>query len=283
MKVLYFDLEHGSQTLGSQKHIQEIFGYSVLSPGSWDSFQHVLGQLYNKKKTVVEKKVGSLVVKEEQELVVPRTHNAITKEPIKPVPIDALIIDTFSELSKKYMRSLVNKTTGKMMLQDWGKLRNKLDNCLEFVTRIPGVIICNVHGKLQTLDDGGNKILPYIDGSTKEDIAKWFDFVFYTKTITGVGLPEYMWVTGRTEKYDHAKDRTGTLEQQIPQNFQLPLTASKEAGFNGCRILVIGSPGSGKTHALRTLVDDTGYDVVGPENRINPVKTATKTTNGVNV
>ena len=280
MKVLYFDLEHGSQTLGSQKHIQEMFGYSVLSPGSWDSFQHVLGQLYNKKKTVVEKKVGSLVVKEEQELVVPRTHNAITKEPIKPVPIDALIIDTFSELSKKYMRSLIKQETGKMMLQDWGKLKYRLDGCLDFVTRIPGIVICNVHSKFQTMDDGQNKILPYIDGSTKEDIAKWFDFVLYTKTITNpTNIPEYVWVTGRTEKYDHAKDRTGVLDQQIPQDFSIVMNAAKESGFNGCKILVIGSPGSGKTFALRTLVSSpTTVDL----NPVKTVKTTTKTTNGVN-
>ena len=272
MKTLYFDLEHGSQTLGSEKTIQQLFGYSVLRPSTWDSFQHVIGQLYTKKKTVVEKAVGPLVIKEEQESILLR-ENAPTINPI--------VVDTFSELSKKFMRSLVNIDTGKMMLQDWCKLKNKLDGCLEFVTRIPGVVICNCHSKIQTMDDGQNKVLPYIDGSTKEDIAKWFDFVFYTKTITGIGLPEYVWVTGRTEKYDHAKDRTGTLEQQIPQNFQLPLTASKEAGFNGCRILVIGSPGSGKTHALRTLVDDSGYTTIG--NPVKTVETVTKTTNGVNV
>jgi len=281
MKVLYFDLEHGSQTLGSQKHIQEIFGYSVLTPGSWDSFQHVLGQLYTKKKTVVEKRVGSLIVKEEQEAVVIRTEDRITKEPIKPVPVDALIIDTFSELSKKYMRSLIKQETGKMMLQDWGKLKYRLDGCLDFVTRIPGIVICNVHSKFQTMDDGQNKILPYIDGSTKEDIAKWFDFVLYTKTITNpTNIPEYVWVTGRTEKYDHAKDRTGVLDQQIPQDFSIVMNAAKESGFNGCKILVIGSPGSGKTFALRTLVSSSTTVDLNP---VKTVETATKTTNGVNV
>ena len=100
MKVLYFDLERGSQTLGSEKHIAEMFGYSLLRPGSWDSFQHVISQLYTKKNTVVEKKVGSLTVKEEQEAV-------ILKEEA-PV-VDALVVDTFSELSKKYMRSLLRK------------------------------------------------------------------------------------------------------------------------------------------------------------------------------
>ena len=100
MKVLYFDLEHGSQTLGSEKHIQKMFGYGLLRPGTWDSFQHVIGQIYTKKNTVVEKKVGSLDIKEEQESVILRD---------KAPTVDALIVDTFSELSKKYMRSLVKK------------------------------------------------------------------------------------------------------------------------------------------------------------------------------
>ena len=69
MKTLYFDLEHGSQTLGSQQAIQKMFGYTVLSPGSWDSFQHVIGQLYTKKNTEVEKAIGPLVIKELQESV----------------------------------------------------------------------------------------------------------------------------------------------------------------------------------------------------------------------
>tara|TARA_Y100001938_G_C8091030_1_gene435067 strand:- start:1880 stop:2674 length:795 start_codon:yes stop_codon:yes gene_type:complete len=246
MKTLYFDLEHGSQTLGSQQAIQKMFGYTVLSPGSWDSFQHVIGQLYTKKNTEVEKAIGPLVIKELQESVMLRENAP---------KIDAVVIDTFSELSKKFMRSLVNKDSGKMMLQDWGKLKNKLDGCLEFVTQIPGVVICNCHSKIQTMDDGQNKLLPYIDGSTKEDIAKWFDFVFYTKTNVSLkGNADYTWVTGRSEKYDHAKDRTGLLEREIPQDYQLVLNAARKAGFASCKILVIGTPGSGKTYSLKTLV-----------------------------
>ena len=265
MKTLYFDLEHGSQTLGSEKAIQQMFGYSVLRPSTWDSFQHVIGQIYTKKKTVIEKAVGPLVIKEEQESIILR-ENAPT--------VDAVVVDTFSELSKKFMRSLVNKDTGKMMLQDWGKLKNKLDGCLEFVTRIPGVVICNCHSKIQTMDDGQNKVLPYIDGSTKEDIAKWFDFVFYTKT--NVDLKDnasYVWVTGRSEKYDHAKDRTGLLDREIPQDYQLVLNASRESGFEGSKILVIGTPGSGKTYALQTLVNT-------PEVKTETVK-KTKKSEGV--
>ena len=134
-------------------------------------------------------------------------------------------------------------------------MKNKLDGLLEYLTALPAIVVCNCHSKIQTMDDGQNKVLPYIDGSTKEDIAKWFDFVFYTKT--NVDLKDnasYVWVTGRSEKYDHAKDRTGLLDREIPQDYQIVLDASKQSGFEGSKILIIGTPGSGKTSALQTLV-----------------------------
>ena len=165
--------------------------------------------------------------------------------------IDAFVIDTFSELSKKYMRQLSDKD-GKLKIQGWGQLKNKLDSALEFVSRIPGIVILNCHAKIQMMDDG-NKVIPYIDGSTKEDISKWFDFVFYTKSIKKGNESEYVWVTRRDEKYDHAKDRTNLLDDVIPQDYQLVINAAKERGFSGCKILIIGSPGSGKTWSLKTL------------------------------
>ena len=102
--------------------------------------------------------------------------------------------------------------------------------------------------------DDGNKVVPYIDGSSKEDISKWFDFVFYTKTVVDGDNRQYRWITARTEKYDHAKDRTGLLNTEIEQDYNLVLNAAKEKGFAGAKILVIGPPGSGKTYSLQTLV-----------------------------
>ena len=241
MNVLYLDLEHGTQTLGSEKSIEEMFSFPVLSPSTWDQFQSLIGQLYTSKNTVKVKKVGSLEIKEEASEIVPKNGTKI----------DAFVIDTFSELSKKYMRQLSDRD-GKLRLQGWGQLKNKLDSALEFVSRIPGIVICNCHSKVQTMDDG-NKVIPYIDGSTKEDISKWFDFVFYTKAVKKDDTTNYMWVTRRDEKYDHAKDRTNLLDDLIPQDYSLVMNAAKERGFNGCKILIIGSPGSGKTWSLKTL------------------------------
>jgi len=243
MKTLMFDLEHGSQTLGSKEYIHKQFGFPVLQPGTWDQFQDTISKLY-KQEVVSEKvKIGNLEIDEKRTVVVPRNGTQV----------DALVLDTFSELSKKYMRQLSDKD-GKMKLQGWGQLKNKLDGALDFISKIPGIIICNCHSKVQTMDDG-NKVIPYIDGSSKDDISKWFDFVFYTKTVISGDDRKYRWVTGRSEKYDHAKDRTALLESEIDQDYSKVIAAAKEKGFSGAKILIIGSPGSGKTYSLQTLVN----------------------------
>ena len=241
MNVLYLDLEHGSQTLGSEKAIEDMFSFPVLSPSTWKQFQSLIGQLYTTKNTIKTKMVGTLEIKEESSTVVPKNGTKI----------DAFVVDTFSELSKKYVREL-SDNDGKLKLQGWGQLKNKLDGALEFISRIPGTVVLNCHAKVQTMDDG-NKVIPFIDGSTKEDISKWFDFVFYTKNVKNGAGTDYKWVTRRDEKYDHAKDRTNLLDDIIPQDFQLVMNAAKERGFNGCKILIVGSPGSGKTWSLKTL------------------------------
>ena len=243
MKTLMFDLEHGSQTLGSKEYIHKQFGFPVLQPGTWDQFQDTISKLYTQQSVTEKIKIGSLEIDEKRLIVVPKDGTQI----------DALVLDTFSELSKKYMRQLSDKD-GKMKLQGWGQLKNKLDGALDFISKIPGVIICNCHSKIQTMDDG-NKVIPYIDGSSKDDISKWFDFVFYTKTIISGGSRKYLWITARDEKYDHAKDRTGLLEPEMDQDYEKVVAAAKEKGFSGAKILIIGSPGSGKTYSLQTLVN----------------------------
>jgi len=245
MKTLMFDLEHGSQTLGSRDYIHKLFGFPVLAPNSWNQFQDTIGKLYKQELYKENVTIGNLKIEEERTRVVPRNGTAI----------DALILDTFSELSKKYMRQL-SDGDGKLKLQGWGQLKNKLDSSLDFISKIPGVIICNCHAKVQTMDDG-NKIIPYIDGSSKDDIAKWFDFVFYTKTVVNKGEHKYLWVTSRSEKYDHAKDRTGLLDHEMEQDYGKVIAAAKEKGFDGAKILIIGSPGSGKTFSLQTLIKET--------------------------
>ena len=246
MKTLYFDVEHGSQTLGSKETIGKNFGLPMLSPSSWDEFQETIGKLYTSKKSTEKVDMGNGFT------VNQTTNKIVTRENLV---VDTLVVDTFSELSKKFMRTLTDRQ-GKMKLQEWGRLKNKLDTCLEFLTRLPGNVILTCHSRTQTMDTGENRLLPYIDGSTKEDISKWFDFVFYTKTITDAeGNRKYVWVTGRTETYDHAKDRTQLLDAEMEQDYTVVFEAARKKGFDGSKILIIGSPGSGKTYSLKTLVN----------------------------
>ena len=245
MNVLLFDLENGSKTLGSRETIQKSFGLPVLAPRAFEDFGAVLGQLYTSDGTEHTVKVGNTEIQEFRNV-------SILKD--SSISIDALVIDTFSELSKKYQRNLTRDDGGTMKISSWGKLKNKMDGLLEYLTALPGIVICNCHSKIQTMDTGGNKILPYIDGSTKEDISKWFDFVLYATTVNNPnGTNTYVWRTNHTSLYDHAKDRTQLLDNEIPQDYQVVLNAANKRGYDGAKILVIGSPGTGKTYSLRTL------------------------------
>ena len=46
LKLLYYDLEHGSQTLGSSSDIEKMFGYPELEPSTYKEFQDIIRQLY---------------------------------------------------------------------------------------------------------------------------------------------------------------------------------------------------------------------------------------------
>ena len=241
-RILLFDTEDGSKTLGGESSVQKLFGFPPLKPDTWDSFGNTLVQLYVDKVFQVEKKIAGIPVMETQQRKVLRDG----------VEIDGIIIDTFSELSKKFQRKLVG-TKSAMQMQDWGRLKMGLDDLLEKLMRIPGVVVLTCHTKIQSMDEG-NEEIPYIDGSTKDDISKWFDFVLYTFTKKVKGKEVYMWRTRHSSRYANAKDRTNTLADEIPQDFQLVLDAAREKGFDNCRILVLGKAGTGKTQSLSTLI-----------------------------
>ena len=241
-KLLLFDTEDGSKTIGGEEQVKELFGCLPLKPDTWDSFNNTINQIYVDKTLNIEKKIAGITVMDTQ-------IRKVLKDDIK---MDGIIIDTFSELSKKYQRKLVGDKPA-MQMQDWGKLKMGLDRLLESLMRIPGIIVLTCHTKIQSMDEG-NEEIPYIDGSTKDDISKWFDFVLYTFTKKAQGKVQYMWRTRHTSRYANAKDRTNLLDDEIPQDFQLVLNAARDKGFPNCKILVLGKAGTGKTKSLSTLI-----------------------------
>jgi len=241
-RILLFDTEDGSKTLGGESRVQKMLGLPPLKIDTWDNFYSTIGQLYEDRTFTVNKDIAGINIVETQ-------HKKVLKENVE---IDGIVIDTFSELSKKLQRKIVGTRPG-MQMQDWGKLKMQLDDLLERLMRIPGVIILTCHTKIQSMDEG-NEEIPYIDGSTKDDISKWFDFVFYTFTKKEKGKDVYMWRTRHTPRYANAKDRTDLLDDAIPQDYQLVLDVAKKKGFDNCKILILGKPGTGKTKSLSTLI-----------------------------
>ena len=244
MKTLLIDLENGYKTIGSKETIKDKFGLPLLNFNDFTSFRNFIGQLWSRKKVEKEVKVGEVSV-------VQSSYEIIAKE---GVDVDCMVIDTASEMSKKYARELKGKAE-QLQLKQWGKLKDTLDNFFSFTNAIPANLIVNCHCKMQEDNENGvMRVMPYIEGSTKVDVGKWFDFVLYTKVRKAKdGSREYVWVTARDEHYCHAKDRTQELPAEIPQDYAIIFDAVNKKGWDTAKVLVIGEPGSGKTLSLRTL------------------------------
>ena len=246
MKTLLVDLENGYKSIGSKEMIQEKFGLPVLSFNEFSSFRDFIGQIWTRKKTEKEVKVGGISVKQSG-------YQVIAKDGAE---IDCMVIDTASEMAKKYARELKGKQE-QMQLKQWGKLKEQLDSFFAFTNAIPSNLIVNCHSKMQEDNENGiMRVMPYIEGSTKVDVGKWFDFVLYTKVHKAKdGTRQYVWVTARDEHYCHAKDRTQELPAEIPQDYSIIFDAVNRKGWDTAKVLVIGEPGSGKTLSLKTLIN----------------------------
>lgn len=244
MKTLYVDLENGYKSLGSPEDIKKMFGYDMLSFESFTDFGSFVTKLWERKQIEKTLNIDGIEVNQNSWQVVPRNGTSV----------GCIVIDTGSEMAKKYVRELKG-SNDTLKLQQWGILKNKLDNFFSYLNSIPASAIVNCHSKSEMDSENGViRMLPYIEGSTKVDVAKWFDFVLYTKIVKKKGGGrEYVWVTARDEHYCHAKDRSQLLNAQIPQDYQLLKDACKKKGWDSFKALIIGEPGSGKTMSLKTI------------------------------
>jgi hypothetical protein len=244
MKVLYLDFEQGYKSLGSPDDISNSFGYPMLQFDKYSYFKKLLGSLFERKTIQEEVQIGAIRVPQESTKWVRKDG----------VDLDCIVLDTGTELVKKYQRELQG-TKDKLTIQQWGQIKNQLDILMNVVNQLPCSVIVNVHTKpMRDEELGIQKLYPAVEGSTKEDVGKWFDFVLYTKVDKDkTGRRNYIWVTGRDERYCHAKDRSQSLKTEMLQDYSQIFNVVKEKGWGNAKVLCIGDPGSGKTLSLKTI------------------------------
>ena len=130
MKTLMFDLEHGSQTLGSKEYIHKNFGFPVLQPGSWDQFQATIGKLY-KQETLTEviKACGESI----DVLNIPSTQEAFIEAQKSSAPrkeynwTTPIIYWAAREVGWDIINSSNNPNTFKLFSKVYARLANKMN------------------------------------------------------------------------------------------------------------------------------------------------------------
>ena len=125
MKVLYVDFEQGYKSLGSIVDISKNFGYPMLQFDTYTDFKKLLGSLFERKVVKQEVKIGAVVVPQE-------STKWVKKE---GVDIDCIVIDTGTELVKKYQREL-QAGKDKLTIQQWGQIKNQLDILMNVVNQL---------------------------------------------------------------------------------------------------------------------------------------------------
>lgn len=257
-KVLYFDFENSFKSLGSEETIAERFGYPIMRSSSWEEAHGVISNIMRYEDKVVEVPLFGDIKATETRRVWSINPKLANKAGDNFKEDTTLVFDTLSELVKKYTRELSNGGKRKLGFAEWGEIKSGLDVFTEFLNGCPANIVVNAHAKAQKDEDLGIITLtPSIEGSSREDIAKWFDFVLYTTVRRDEsGEYKYEWITKRDDRYRNAKDRSRLLDAIMPQDFNIIRDAAKERGWSNFKVMVIGEPGTGKTLSLKTLVTE---------------------------
>ena len=252
MKVLVFDVDKSLSSIGGEADILKATGGLEPFPihGGVMQVKTLLSRLYERKVVEKEHPIFKYDILKVTEYI--------------PTPLcvemglDGIVIDTISTLFVQDKRILEHAKGGgadaQLELQDWGKLERMYSQLMSMINGLPCFKIVTSHAAYdKNQATGAFHYHPDLAGSSKGTIQRYFDCIFYTKVQTALDKKRvYTWIT-QPENQKFAKDRLGKLKPAIAQDYIPVIQSYQEAGFNDCKILIVGESGTGKTHSLITL------------------------------
>jgi hypothetical protein len=259
MKVLIFDVDSGLRTNinhePTRKMVEEIPPIKIADGPR--ELMSIVGQFARRNEEVVKHPVaGDLKV-----------NRIVTKPEFKESGVKAIVIDTGSTLATQGRIRIARdqavraqKPVSTMDQKGWGIHGDEQARLYNFIGHWEDMtVIVNMHVD-DVKDDESGRIewLPAIKGGTKTQVHNYFDAVLFTSvdgTIEDKENPErYRWLAA--PKRGHiAGIRAVDLPDVLPQDYQILLDAFHNAGIHDPKILILGPSKTGKTFALRTLVE----------------------------
>lgn len=143
------------------------------------------------------------------------------------VPVDTLVIDTLDNFQRLVKRELMAKNNGKMSMQEWGTLGDKMRSYVAAMRGLDVNVVVTCHLKRVVEEETGKVILvPLLEGSYRDEVAGEFDIVGILeaknqKVQEGNGLVTKTRRFMRTVpdiQSDWLKDRSGVLPGEFDVN-----------------------------------------------------------------
>lgn len=246
-KVLIYDFDKGLSSIGSDERIKEVFGYLPRRFIRCQSAIDLFEKTHKPSVIRVEDALGTT----EQE--------SYTIDP--KLGIDFEVLDSITAWQAQKKREVKGKAS-KITLNQWGDIGEAVEDLVFRLTRTDTNIIVTGHTKTEKDDNAGIlRFIPALSGRMKDEIARHFDIVAYTRAIKEEkkGTTSYFWQLTADESHA-AKCRLETVSDYImksngliAQDYGLLWSLVKKGGYKAVKMLVLGEAGTGKTFSLRTL------------------------------
>lgn len=257
-KLLVFDADKSLGAISDDPdYITEVFGGIPPLPCSdLENFYSVMQKLVEAKLVPT----GHPAFTDEES---PNVWRAVLNEKAQKLGLYGVAVDTMSHMGRVTFRNISYMVHKEKHLNEVASIdrgvylqyRDYGNRILNMIKMISFPFIVNVHARKE--DDG--TIAPDFISGLRGDFGEYFDVVAYARTRKVDGELVYSWRVKKDNAYQDAKIRHGRVREilgdpdEIPQDFDLLLSAYEETNYKAPKILIIAPTSQGKTSALATV------------------------------